>query len=137
MEPPDNSCRIRSLAYREARTLSTQGRTTCTTTGILAACHDYVRTYELCTESYAVHCDTHVVQRGVTVCGMENCRSGFPTVRITIPGVWNGKLLSTPHQWISVVCGIGNGKFAFHSILPVWNSRGMLLNLYRIMLGAL
>ena len=27
-----------------ARTLSTQGRTTCTTTGILAACHDYVRT---------------------------------------------------------------------------------------------
>ena len=53
-------------------------------------------------------------------------------IRITIPGVWNGKLLfhstlNIPGQsGFPVVCGIGNGKFAFHSILPVWNSRGML-----------
>ena len=53
-------------------------------------------------------------------------------IHITIPGVWNGKLLfhstlNIPGQsGFPVVCGIGNGKFAFHSILPVWNSRGML-----------
>ena len=53
-------------------------------------------------------------------------------IRITIPGVWNGKLLfhstlNIPGQsGFPVVCGIGNGKFAFHSILPVWNSRGIL-----------
>ena len=53
-------------------------------------------------------------------------------IRITIPCVWNGKLLfhstlNIPGQsGFPVVCGIGNGKFAFHSILPVWNSRGML-----------
>ena len=53
-------------------------------------------------------------------------------IRITIPGVWNGKLLfhstlNIPGQsGFPVVCGIRNGKFAFHSILPVWNSRGLL-----------
>ena len=51
---------------------------------------------------------------------------------ITILCVWNGKLLfhftlNIPGQsGFPVVCGIGNGKFAFHSILPVWNSSGML-----------
>ena len=47
-------------------------------------------------------------------------------IRITIPGVWNGKLLFHSTLNIPGQSGFGNGKFAFHSILPVWNSRGML-----------
>ena len=101
VEPPDNSCRIRSLAYKERR-----GR--CRRKVELhvprlafwrLAMTTYVRTsYVQRATQYTVRCRyTYYTQRGVTVCGMENCRSGFPTVRITIPGVWNGKLLSTPH----------------------------------------